>query len=252
MAIQIIGRKVESNLDEVLIERAGGVYAHPRKIDALPTAVEINPGEYALVQEGTQANSAMSMRQRFNGLKHKDTIVTVLKSGFFVPNTKKFITQYKNVNEALQGRGVLYDASGVLIEGKGLKQYSQTLNHDCWVWLNDSFEKGEGFLGLDVITATGLKDGKLIFQREPLEDCLQEDGYADLESVNNQGFPTKKSPVDKYELGKSIYFWHPRKDLAVRFYADPVDAALDCGRYPQYSYSELGVFDYAEGAEKNK
>jgi len=250
MAVQIAGRKVEADPNEVFVERADGVYAYPRKIDALETATKINPKEYALVQEGEQATSAMSMRQGFNGFNHLDTIVKVLKSGLVVPRAKRFITQYQKVNEALQGRAVSYNASGELIEGERLKQYAHTLNHDCWAWINDSFAEGRGFLGLDVVTTIGIENGKPAFQREPLEDCLQEDCYAEVESANSQGFLTRRGKIQKYEPGKSVYFWYPRKDFAVRFGALPGDAFFGCDGDPQYSDSRLGVFVCAEGAEK--
>jgi len=250
--VEIVGRKIEAKPDEIIIEKDGGSYAFPRQISALTTKTQIDPEEYALVQEDDEANSAISRVQRFNGKNHLDTNIEVLKSGLVVPRTSKLVTHIINVNKALNGKGILYDASGRLIEGQKLKDYAQTINHDCWVWLNESFEKGKGFLDLDVVYITGLKEGKPVYQRQPLQKCLEGNCYADLASVNEQGFPTRKSPVKGYEPGKSVYFWHPRQSMAAGFDADPDDASFDCGGDPQYAGAWLGVFDCAEGASAKK
>ncbi len=231
-----------------------GHCASLKKIDTLQTFVDIDKKNYALIQEGDLATSAISMRQSFNGHNHKDTIVRVLQKGLAVPRVSIFTTQLRNVNLALQGKGSLYDASGNLIKGDRLKSYSDTLNSNCWVWLLEAFEKGTGHLGLDVVIITGLEEqGKPIFKREPLERCLEDNCFAELESVNSQGFPTKKSPIQKYEPGKSVYFGHPMEDSAVRFGASPKHpdyASLSCGWLPHNSYAKLGVFPYAKGASQ--
>jgi len=250
--IKIIGRKLESNPNEIIIKMPGGSYAFPTKVSTLTTKNKINQKEYALVQEGDKANSAISMTQRFNGKNHLDTNIEVLKSGLVVPRTSKLVTQIINVNQALKGEGVLYDASGNLIKDEKLKKYANTLNHDCWVWLNESFEKGGGFLDLDVVYITGLDNEKPIFQKESLQKCLERDCYADLESINEQGFPTKESPIEKYELGKSIYFNYPRENRAVGFVAGSGFADFDCRGLPRGTFAWLGVFTCAEGASAKK
>jgi len=216
------------------------------------TKTQINREEYALIQEGDKADYAISMKQRLNGKDHLNTNVGVLSSGLIVPRTSKLITQIINANNALNGKGILYDAYGNLIEGNRLKKYAHRLNHDCWVWLNESFEKGDGFLDLSVVYITGLENGKPIFEKEPLQGCLEQNCYADLESVNGQGFPTKKSPVQKYEPGKSSYFYYPRENCAVGFYAVPNYAILYCLRYPRKTNARLGVFSCAEGTHAEK
>jgi len=250
--VEITRRKIKAKPEEVIIEGIDGSYAFPRQISGLATKIPINQEEYALIQEGDKADYAISMNQRFNGRNHLDTNVEVLSSGLIVPRASKLVTQIINVNNALNGKGVLYDASGKLIERDRLKEYAHKLNHDCWVWLNESFEKGNGFLDLDVVYITGLKNGKPVFQKEPLQKCLEQDCYADLESVNSQGFPTKKSPIQKYEPGKSSYFYYPRENSAVGFDADPDDAVLSCNGGPRGAGAWLGVFDCAEGAHAEK
>jgi len=218
----------------------------------IQTSTQINPREYALIQEGNQATSAISIKQRFNGKNYLDTHVEVLTAGLTIPTPKQFLTQLRNVNQALENKLPLYNANGELIEGQELQDYANTLNHDCWVWLNASFKKGKGYLGLDLVTITGLENGKPVYQREPLQECLSEECYADLDSINSQGLPTQKSPIQKYESGKSIYLWHPRQDSASRFNASPGNADLYCSRVPLYSDSRLGVRHVREAHVKNE
>lgn len=251
--VNITGRKIEAKPDEIIIERPDGSYAFPKQISPLTTKTQITPEEYALVQEGEQANSAISMIQRFNGKNHLDTNVEVLSSGLIVPRSSKLVTQLINVNKALDRKGVLYDASGKLIEGRRLKDYAYVLNHNCWAWLNESFEKGDGFLDLNVVYITGLENRKPVFQKEPLQSCLEQDCYADLESMNSQGFLTKKSCIQKYEPGKSVYFERPIEGKAVGFRAVSDYAYLDCDLSPQSADARLGVFaSCAEGASAEK
>ena len=259
--VEIRGRKIESDPDTVIVDRFGEKYKYDRKIDPLETAVEIDPKQYALVQEGGGPNyspeKAISMAQSYNNKKREDAIVAVLKQGLQVSRTRGFMRHLLNVNQALNKKGVAYDAGGNILEGERLKDYAHTLNHNCWVWLNDTLEKSkadEGHLGLELVTITGLENGKPIYAREPLQECLSKDCYASLDSANEQGFLTEKSPIQKYEAGKSVYFFHPEEDSAVRFDADSVDAFLGCGWCRQYSDPRLGVFDLAsaKGASLEK
>ena len=233
-----------------------GKLLFPERIDALQTVVRINPSEYALMQEGDSANSTISMTQGFNGKNYLNTHKEVLKDGLIVPTPARFMPHLKNVNEALNERTALYDASGKLIEGDRLSQYGQRLNRNCWVRLNAGFENGSGFRNLDLITVTGLdKEGNITSSRTPLEDCLAQDGWADItsESLNKQGLPTKISPIgDKYEPGKTAYFWYPRNGAVAWFNANSGRAFLDCFRNPSVSYVGLGVFASAEGANVAK
>jgi hypothetical protein len=233
-----------------------GKLLFPEKIDALQTVARINPSEYSLMQEGDSANSAISMVQGFNGKNYLNAHKEVLKDGLVVPTPARFMPHLRNVNEALNERTVLYDASGKLIEGDRLSQYGQRLNRNCWAWLNAGFENGSGFRNLDLVTITGLdKNGNIVSSRAPLEDCLAQDGWADItsESLNKQGFPTKKSPIgDKYEAGKTAYFWYPRNGAVTRFLACSDWANLNCDRIPSYSDDGLGVFSSAEGANVAK
>ncbi len=252
MVVQIPrGREIKEESKEVFRERNGKIYAYPNKIEAFQKSAGTAPQDYALVQEGNQAKYAISMKQRFGGFQFVPANIEVLQSGLIVPTPAIFLPHYKNVNEAQQGRTVLYDASGNVIEGERLDNYTHTLNYDCWVWINAHFPKGKGFLGLDLAIITGLnKKGKPVIKKNPLEDCLGKDCFAELDSLNKQGFPTKEAKTQSFEAGKTVYFLYPRVDSAARFGADSYWAVFICSWYPRLSDDRLGVFDCAEGARK--
>ncbi len=251
MVVEIIGRKVEADTNDVFVERDGDVYAFKKSIGALKTATSINPSDYALIQEGDKSTRAISIKQAYNGQNQANTIISVLNDGLIVLTAEIFMPHYKNANDALKGKSVLYDASGNLIEGDKLRKYVSTLNSNCWVWLNGKFVKGSGFKGLDLEIVTDLdKNGKPVFSKRALEDCLDKNCYAELGSLNSQGFPTQRASVQKFEPGETFYFWVPGKNNAVRFSADSDRASLYCVGNPQVSESRLGAFTCAEGAQK--
>ncbi|MBI2045730.1 hypothetical protein HYT23_06735 [Candidatus Pacearchaeota archaeon] len=247
---QTIGTKVETP-NQVIVKLPDGVYQLDRTISGLVLPSGINPSDYAMIHslrtDGSDANysaaSAISMNQGFNRLKYEPAHVEVLKLGLAVSTPAQFMPHLRNVNDALNGRGVLYDAVGNLIEGERLEQYSKILNYGHWVWLNASFPKGGGFLGLDLATITGLDDEENPIKRlVPLERCLEDDGWADIDSLNSQGFPTRKAGIDKYEPGKTLYFLKPQRDRVAGSCAVGVWLCLLCDRNPLDQYSSLGVF----------
>ena len=248
--VKIIGEKLDLG-GKAVVELPDGKYVFPKQIEPFSTTANLDSEKYAMIQEGDEANSAISMKQGFNGKNHLETHIEVLNSGLIISKSLDFITHLVNVNNALARKGVLYDANGELIEGKRLADYANILNHDCWVRLNESFEKGQGFLDLNIVYVTGLDENKKpVFKKEPLQSCLEKDCYADLESRNKQGYPTQKSPVQKYEQGKSVYFSHPKENMAVRFDANPDGAGFGCYGNPRVANAGLGVFACAEGAKK--
>jgi hypothetical protein len=226
-----------------------GKLLFPEIIESLQTKTIIEKEKYALMREGNEATSAISMIQGFNGKNYLDTHSNVISAGLYIPSSAKFMPQVRNVNEALKETIPLYDTSGKLIEGERLNKYAQTINRASWVWLNSGFPKGKGFNGLDLATITGLDErGNPVMSIAPLEDCLEEDCWADLESLNKQGFPTKKAPIESYKPGKTFYFWTPREGAVARWFANSGRAGLICGRFPANRSGSLGVFASAEGA----
>src|SRR4030043_889829 len=153
MNVKITGRKVEVP-NQVLIDLNGKEYRFPKSSYAFQTTSKIDPAGYALVQDKPlipeygvaefQASSAVSMAQMLNGAgKFFEIHKEAFKDNLGVMDVRRFLPHLYNVNEALQGRGVLYDANGNLIEGKRLADYADTLNHNSWVYLNGHFKASE-------------------------------------------------------------------------------------------------------------
>ena len=256
MAIEIKGREIQLD-NEILITRGNSGYAFPVRVNSLKTKTQILAERYALIQEGElpdfNSRRAILMKQTNNGLPYEDAITSALRSGLTVPSTSPFMQHYVDVNDASNGKGVLYDASGDLIEGTRLTNYVNALNSKYYVNLNAKFVEGSGFLDLDLETIMGIDpDGAPIFSRVPLERCFEKDGMIDLQSLNSQGFPTEKSTFKDYVPGRVIMFYRPMKNSVARFYADSVRAYFYCIGNPQNSDASLGVPVCAEGVQNSE
>ena len=108
-------------------------------------------------------------------------------------------------------------------------------------WLNAKFVKqAQGFNNFGMETLTLDSSGKTVKRVAPLEQCLWQDGWADLNSFNNQGL-LKKSYGSNYEQGKNVYFWYPRENAVARFIADSGRAGFYCYRNPTGTNASLGV-----------
>ena len=253
--VKISRRKIEPTPEEVV----RGDYFYPRKVEEFKTNAKISPESYALVQEGDEANVAISMAQQFNNLSFFPMLKEASKTDGVLSTPRRFMRNLANVNSARRNGGAIYDALGKLIEEERLIQYTRTLNHNCWAYLNSRFPqestKGTGFKGLDFATVGA--DGNEL--RAPLETCLDKDCYAELGSLNSQGFPIEKASVQKYKPGETIYFYPPvlradnlEEGYVARFSADPGGAWLYCGRHPVDVDPSLGGFPCAEGALSEK
>ncbi|MDO8517616.1 MAG: hypothetical protein Q7S33_05840 [Nanoarchaeota archaeon] len=130
------------------------------------------------------------------------------------------------------------------------KTEAQTILEDIFkigIWrgeyLDAQFEK-KGLIKKEffINSMHELKNGKLIPKyTEKLEDCLMEDCYADLNSINKQGLFTIKSSSQNYVQGSNVYFWYPRDERVSWFYANSDWADLYCYRGRSVTISELGV-----------
>jgi len=131
MPVQIIGRKIKLD-DEVCVMRDGEPYAFPRNISPLQTSTAISPGVYALVNQGTfpcfESDSAISMMQSLGGNNRVDAHREAFRRNLKIPTIQIFLPHYTDVNEALEHRAVLYNASGKVIPDRKLKGYARTLN----------------------------------------------------------------------------------------------------------------------------
>jgi hypothetical protein len=255
MTDTIPGRKLSVCPDEIIVQREDGVYAFPRDIGPFQTRAQINPGEYALILdiEKDEMNCAISMKKEFLSLVFDHANIQVLQRGLIMPTPREFMAHYQNANLAVENKSVLYDASGELIESERLKSYVEMLNHGCLVWLNARFVEGTGFIGIDLETVTGLDaEGNLIRKKEPLEECLHENCWAEVDSMNSQGFFTKKADAHRYIPGKVIYSHHPiegyvgafnaLRDLAYIASSDPTTSV-----FPMMGPYDIGVFACAKG-----
>ena len=108
-------------------------------------------------------------------------------------------------------------------------------------WLNARFvEHNKGFKNLGIETLELDSSGNARKKTEPLEQCLWENWFADINSFNKQGLLTKPYGSD-YEQGKNVCFYYPRKGYVAWFDADSSGAGLSCNKYPDDSSSSLGV-----------
>ena len=254
----IQSREIQAYPNEVFRKRDGKTYAYLRKIDALPIIAKIKKKDYALIQEGDKADVAISMIQQFNragengtGLQFFPMLQESIRNGTPLATQKRLIQHLINVNSAIKGEGVLYDASGNLIEGDKLVKYAESLYHNRWAYLNGRFPQGQGFRGLDFVTIEA--DGKET--RVSLMPCLEDACYAELGSMNEQGLLTRRDSVQRYKPGENLYFFppvvranKPEEGYVARLSADPASAWVSCGRRPDYAYVPLGGIPCAEGA----
>ena len=220
------------------------------------TPVDIqNPESYLTVPD-TNLLIAKYEPDWTKGANYKDTAVKVFEKGLKIPPPSEFMKHFLNVVNAYHNISKLYDGSGNIVQGKELEDIYKHLttnhiNNGAWSWLNGRFVSGSGFKELDLETIIGIdKKGDLVTHKEPLEECIWEDCFVELE-FNRQGLAIKKSKIQKYIQGENLKFWYPRGEEAVAgFNADGDRAFLYCGRNPDDSSSALGVFVSAEGTPK--
>jgi hypothetical protein len=245
--IKLTREKVEVEKDKVVI----GDYKYPRKVDPLETSADISPENYALVFIGDQAHYAISIQQQHNNLAFQSMAREALKRGTPLATVNDMTNYHRNVNLALQEKGVLYDASGNLIEGERLIQAGKAVNN-TWAYLNGYFEESQGekgFLDLDLVQITGFDGETPITERQPLEEFVV-DKWADVRGpLNNQGFYTREADDQKFVQGETVYVFKPVIGVA-GFVAYSDRAYLDCCWDPQSSIPSLGGFLRAEGTTR--
>ncbi len=247
MSFEIDRRRIECEQDRVIVNTPLGTFNYPKNVQSLKTDAKISKSKYVLVEESGKIGFALSSKQELNGLNFNQMNIKALKEGLLLARVQDFTPHLRNVNLALQGEGVLYDASGNLIEGERLKQCGKAVNN-AWVYLNNAYETGRGFLGLDVISIAGLDaEGNLKVERQPLEKCVVNCWADILGLTNSQGYYTEKAPIQRFELGRTVYIHTPQEGCVARFNADSVGANLGGSRNPQIASSGLGGFLRAEG-----
>lgn len=242
--VRVEGRKIEANPHEVLV----GNIAYPRSVDSLVLPNGIDARNYVL-NTWDDESFALSGSQKLNGLDFESMARNALGEGQFLARVRDVAPLFRDVNLALRGEGVVYDASGDLIEGERLTQLGKFVNN-AWVYLNDGFEKGEGFRGLDVTHLVGMDGDKLVIERQPLEEYAV-GCWADVQGeINSQGYFTQKAPVQKFERGKTIYQHKPVANRVVVLSADSSWADLYALGVPQVADPGLGGILCAVGTSQ--
>ena len=198
----------------------------------------------------------------YNNLDYEKTHFKLLENGLYMPSPAIFMTHFNNVMNAYNRKSKLVDGIGDEINGNELDDIYKhlTKNHiasygepdkaGAWAWLNSKFKNENKKWNVEIVEGID-NQGNLIIKSSPLEDCLKEDCFVDLD-FNSQGLAIRKSKKQNYEQGKNIKFWYPRNGAVAMFIADSDRAGLYCSWDPGYSYPSLGVFACAEGtAQKN-
>jgi len=224
--------------------------------DYIQTGVNGIHGREALVSKFEYPNA--------NNKNYENAHKFVLTNGLYVPTPAIFMPHFRNVVRAYETRNqkkpnFLLDGNGNPVTGKELEEIYMHLTKDyistystgengAWTWLNARFVQGTGFDNIDLETITGIdKKGNLVTSKTPLEDCLMENAYVNLD-FNSQGLAKSRFNKQEYQQGKNIYFSKPIENSVAGFCAYSDGAILDCYWYPAGGYSSLGVFTSTEGA----
>jgi len=199
----------------------------------------------------------ISKREIHKGRKWQDSHYDLESNGLFMPTPSLFMHYFMQVRQAADGKLQLYDAANNPISAQETRNLWKYLTSDfeggAWSWLDAKFILGLGVLGLDIETDHRVigKDKRLQGKQSPLEACLNQDTFANLD-FNSQGLANVISSQQTYIPNENIYFWYPRPNSVAGFGADAGRAGLGCGGDPADSDSGLGVFACAEGTQKSK
>jgi len=237
----------QEGLDDI----AKGLLETTRYNIPTPTVrARVNKSDYIVVPN---TNIIISKEEIHRGLDWNNTHYALADNGLYMPSPSLFVNYFKSVLEAKKGNLVLSYADNTTLsigEVDDLYKYLTT-NHrnGCWTWLGAKFDAGSGHKSLDIETDYKVvkigSDKKLEGKRSPLEVCVSDNGFVDL-NFNRQGLPTGKTKSQKYSQGNNIYFYSPVNDRVARFESDSGWADLSCGGDPAGSDAGLGVFACAD------
>jgi len=203
----------------------------------------------------------IAKEETFKGETWKDTHYKLSENGLFMPSPAIFMTYFVKVREAAQGNLNLHDENDNPIsrdEAEDLWKYLSTSHRNgCFIWLDAKFyrekwkwlpgKKGKWKIAYDHKVQQDSKGNKTLVPQktEGLESTLHGEGYVNLD-FDRQGFPTKRSPNQKYKQGENIYYRSPRNGTVAIFYANDLETALSCDANSGNSNSRLGVFACAK------
>ena len=196
-----------------------------------------------------------TQRQGYNGLEWEAAVETAARDKYDTPSPALFMSYALHVRNAKQRKATLCDHMGEPLNNEevdALFAYvfaPATDNEGIHVWLNGRCVQGSGFKGLDLETRSyRFEDNKtmITLTRNPLKRCLDQVGFADLDSLNEQGLPTRKSERQVYVPGKNIFFAPLSENSVSGFGAGSGGVVLGCDGDPRNSDACLGVLAYAE------
>ncbi len=152
--------------------------------------------------------------------------------------------QFFDFIDLLKSRRRVYDGNGTKIDSGRINAILDDILTVSFPyraeWLDAYFIKREGKLYIQS-GHIKLADERLVpMSSEPLEECLMEDYYIGLKSINRQGLPTKIAK-DESICDRSIYYFHPREGMVARFWVYSGGAFLGCNRDARGSNVGLGV-----------
>ena len=147
-----------------------------------------------------------------------------------------------NLHILLSSDKPVYDGNKNEISPNKLKEIKRVALTDCLEYTSTRFSSEKNRLIVNhnyIIDENG--ELKPLYS-EPLENCVMKDEvFVELSSFNSQGFPTKKSKVQKYIEGKNIMYFFPVDGKIVRLGAGTVRASLNCDGNPFLSLDGFGV-----------
>jgi len=174
----------------------------------------------------------------------------------WMPTIWRFMPHLVNVIQAQKGNQKAYDGNGNQLDSRVLgdaylHRVSSHINGGAWSHLNGMFvSNNQGFkkLGIKYVVGVDLDARKLSFEEVPLEECVFEDCFVELDGLNSQGLPRKKSHVQEYSRGDNLGYGRLYEGGVAWFSANSGWAYLGCSRNPLNCNASLGVLVCAEGA----
>jgi hypothetical protein len=151
----------------------------------------------------------------------------------------------------LSGKG--FDGNGIKISKSELdsilEEIASARSPYRAEWYEDFFTQGEDGL---VLNKNYRLDGRDLVPgySEKLKPCLMENKTPGIELSSWARQPTSQGLVRKSTKNGDLFYWYPRANSAVGFYAYSGGADLSCSGDPQYSNSWLGARHVREAPQK--
>jgi len=194
-------------------------------------------------------NLVIAREQSFNDMYFSTARAQALQEGTPMASPAIFLPYRNEVMKAAHGDATLYDGKGRRITRKDAEKLAHLLTKDCVVWLDAQFhDSKEGMQ----IAYSRIKDASTIEEvTEALQLKKNIHGGRLVDMVfNEQGMPVRNSRKQEFDAKNNIYFYFPSDGSVARFSAVANWAVLDCDWDRQDSYSALGLFACAAGAQK--